>query len=299
MVIGLLLSTLAHGAPIDAQWDLAEGAEHRWVVATAIDFPGHIFVRANRNRDVRARHLGLQAVVDCVVGEEHRGASDVACTVEAASWTGMTFTTEAGRLQPVLEELEAKLTGATVDLRLTADGHLRGVEIDLTPVDGFINRRTRSTDQFLRMVVVRALAPLDLRIPEGGFPTTETWVDSSSLTVPMPVTWGSSASGHLVHRAIPHDDARVVVQTVGEATLVPGGFLEPGTLVLDATLEGFTVFDHDSGRVSEAVFTTTAEPTATSGPLARPYRVQNQVRALGPDEAITLPPTRELEPPQT
>lgn len=296
MVLMVLLHSPAVGAPIEASWALDDGAAHRWHVATAIDFPGHVFVRTDQNRDVRAHHLGLEAIVDCEVEASRRSASDLLCRIDDAAWTGMTFSSETGRLQEMLEELEAKLTGASVELRLGDDGQVRSVEVELTPVSRFSNRRTRETDAFVRMMVIRALAPLDLRIPEGGFPTTEPWVESTGLAIEMPVMWGSSARGRLLYHASAHDEARVLVETVGDATMVPGGFLMPGTLILDAGIRGFTVFDHGTGRVSEAVWTTRATPTATSGPLARPYRVQNKLRALAPAEVPTLPPTRELEP---
>ena len=226
-----------------------------------------------------------------------RGASDLACRIDDAAWTGMTFPSETGRLQPVLEELDAKLTGATVDLRLGDDGALRGVKVELVPASDFTNRRTRETDAFVRMMVIRALAPLDLQIPRGGFPTDEPWVESTSLAVEMPVTWGSSSRGRLVHRASAYDDTRVLVQTVGEATMVPGGFLQGGSLIFDADLRGYTVFDQEEGRISEAVWSTEATPTATSGPLARPYRVENRLRALAPEEVPVLPASEERMPP--
>lgn len=275
---------LVHAAPLEARWDLSEGTSHRWAVETHIDFPGHVLLQADRNANVRARSLGLEAVLDCTTRDGRGRRARLDCTIETASTSGATFPSDEARLQPVLEELSQKLTDATVQITLSETGQVRDVDLSPTPVSTFENRRTRETEALLRMLVVRALAPLDHQIPQDGFPTDRPWSNSSQLTAGLPVTHGSAGVSRIQHSAVPHDDTRILVRSSGYATVVPAGFQEPNGLVLKADIEGFTVFDTDAGRISEAVWSTVADPTPSSGPLARRYAATSRLRALDPDE---------------
>ena len=283
-------ASVASGEPIAAKWDLTEGTEHRWKVETRIAFPGHAWLVADRNEQVRVPHLSLQAVLDCTVAEAWNDRGRLACEISDAALMGKTFPGDHGRLQVVLDEVDAKLTGAPVGITMKDNGRITDIEVTPHRVSGFVNRRTRQTDQFLRMLVIRSIAPLDFKVPDAGFAVGESWMNDDTRIIDLPVYWGSMGDARLVHAAAPVDDARVLVRSEGRVTMRTGG------LFLKGDIEGYSVFDHERGTLTEAYWHTDSDATPTAGPFGRPYRSVSRIHALAPDEVVDLPETKEVLP---
>ncbi len=292
---------VADGArqPIEAQWDLSEGAHHRWALETEVVLPWFVRLFADRNIDVRARNVGLKMVLDCTAERPGKRAGYLVCTVEDAALTGATFPNERGRLQPVLEEMDAKLTGARADLVLRPDGHIRTIKLETKSISRFRNLRTRYMEEAIRTFFVRAVAAFDVKMPRQGV-TDESWPQFESTLMGLPTQKGTAGSGKLVHQADlsgSRTEGELYVASVGRATLVDGARLDNGSpYYLDTDLSGYTVFDVDGGRVDEAVWTMWGEPTASAGAFARPYASRVAVRALDPGQSIDLGPTEEWRP---
>lgn len=290
-----LADTAAESNP--TAWNLDEGAHHRWAIDTEVVIPGHSWVYADRNIDVRARNIGVQMVFDCIAGAPTKQAGILRCTVKDAAVTGATYPSERGRLQPILEEMDAKLTGATAEIVMRRNGRIRTVKLRSNRLVGFRNQRTRYMEEMLRILVVRAVAPFDLVIPREGIPE-EAWPQYESLLLQLPGMRGTAGSGKLVHNARSHDAERFVVSTFGEAMLIDGSLIDRNVpLYLRTQLTGFTVFDTRNGEVSEAVWTGYGEPTASAGLFAQAYATKTTLRSLDPGEEVELEPTREWSPP--
>lgn len=286
MLFAATLALASAAEPIPAQWDLEPGTQHRWHVQTEMNVPGHVWVFADKNLDVRAHNLGMQAVVDCTVGERRRRAVDVACVLTDVSLSGATYAYERGTLQPVLEEMDAKLTGAPLELVFGTDGRIRHVDIEPNELVGFSNRRLRFMDQWMRSFVMRAVAPLDLSIPDDGMPAGG-WPHEQALLVSLPQLTGTPGRVKMTHHAERYDAERALVRSGGRGVLRSGG------MTLDMTLDGHTVFDLEAGRVSEAAWTVHGRPSPSSGILVRDYKITHYLQALGSDDSVTLPPTIE------
>ncbi|MEZ4321033.1 MAG: hypothetical protein R3F61_26375 [Myxococcota bacterium] len=296
MNIGTLFVLATADAAVPVSWDLAAGAHHRWAVDTEVVLPGMMWLYSDRNRDVRARNVGIQWVFDCTASEPTRNVGVLDCTIEDASVTGATFPSERGRLQPVLEEMDAKLTGARVQLVMRPDGRVRTVKLEANELAGFRNRRTRYMEEALRTLMIRGLASFDVVMPRNGI-TDDEWVQFDSLLLTLPTQKGTAGSGRIVHKAQPHDATRVIVSSIGGGVLVDGGTMELGSpRYLDTQLTGYTVFDREAGHVSEALWTTYGEPTASAGVFAQAYAARTSLRALAPDESVELGPTYEWSP---
>jgi hypothetical protein len=282
--------------PVDARWDLREGAHHRWALETEIVLPWFVRLFADRNIDVRARNIGLKMVLDCTAEAPGKRAGYLRCTVEDAAFTGATFPNERGRLQPVLEEMDRKLTGATADLILRPNGHLRTVKLQTQRISPFRNQRTRYMEEAIRTFFVRAVAVFDIKMPRGGV-TDASWPQFESELMGLPTQKGTAGAGRLVHIADRTDPTQLYVSSVGRATLVDGAHLEVGSpYYLETDFTGYTVFDLESGRVDEAVWTTWGEPTASAGVFARPYANRVAARALEAGQTIDLGATEEWRP---
>jgi hypothetical protein len=284
-------------ASIPAAWDLHEHVRHRWVIESEVMLTHHLWLYADRNRDVRARGVGLQLVLDCTGQAPGARVGHLACTIDDASATGVTYPSERGRMQKVLEEMDAKLTGASLDLVMRPDGRLRTIRLVTTRLQLSQNQRTRSTDEALRTLVVRAVSAFDVDIPDAGFEEGG-WPQYESTLLTLPTLQGTAGGGELVHRASRWEGDRVLVATQGQAMLIEGSLLDEATpMFLDTRITGYTVFDLAAGRVAEARWETLGEPTASAGPTQRAYAARVSVRALTLDEEVRLAPTQEVVDP--
>jgi len=293
MIAGALLALGGAFAGVPASWDLDEGAHHRWVLETEIIYPNSVWLYADRNKDVRTRNLRLQMVLDCTAGIPARNTGYLDCVIEDVSLAGTSYRSERGMLQVVLDEMDLKLTGATVDLAIRPSGRLRSVKLEPNHATWSDNRRTRYMEELMRLLVVRAVAPFDLILPAEGL-GEYSWPQYESLILSLPSQSGTAGSGRIVHLARRYDGDRMLVSSVGKAMLVDGAGLNNNRAVYLATeATGFTVFDITSGRVDEAVWTVFGEPTASAGILARSYTNRTVLRALLPGEEVTLQPTEE------
>lgn len=298
MILLSMLTTTTLAAPeasesepeaIEVRWDLDVGSTHRWEVSSRVAYPGHRWLWADRNTEVRAPRLGFHAVVDCVVEEAFGARRALACTLEDVSFVGRARPTETGLLQPVLEEMDAKLTGAPVEFIMREDGRVTFFDVKPHQVSNFTNLRTRGFDQELRFLVAKALAPVDFRLP-SEMPIEEPWEHRFTQANQMAVPWGIQGRTALVHETRHLDDARVVIRSSGDISIPHGAGVQAGDV------GGWTVFDHDSGRLEEAVWSVRTEPSPNLGLLLDGYKSVTRLRVLEPDEVPTLPPTRELLP---
>lgn len=282
------LFTAAHAA-IPFHWDLQEGAHHRWVMESQVALPGHIWLYADQNVDVRVRSLRTQLVVDCTVTN---GGDTMVCVVEDAALSGETYASERGLLQPVLDEIDAKLTGARVELELRGDGRLRGTKVELLRLRPSTNRRTRHTAEMMRVLVQRTFAPLDLQIPRRGLEEGG-WPQYHSTSLQLLTLQGTAGGGKLVHHAQHWGEDRALVATAGRATLIDGATMARQPIPFDTTLTGHTVLDTRRGTLAEARWEIYGEPTASAG-VTVPYQATRiQIRALGAGEPVLLGATEE------
>lgn len=279
----------ASWAAIPFAWDLGESTRHRWVMESQVALPGHVWMYADRNIDVRVRSLRTQLVVDCGAGAT---PGVMLCEVEDASFAGQTYPNETGRLQPVLDELDAKLTGARVELEFRPDGRLRSTEVQLNELQPSRNRRTRHTAEMLRVFVQRTFAPFDLQVPRRGLEEGG-WPQYQATSMRLMSLKGTTGGGKLVHHAQHWGEDHALVATAGRATLVDGNTTDVRPIPFDTQLTGHTVLDTSRGTIEEARWEIYGTPTASAGINVRYHATRIQIRSLDPTEPVQLQATRE------
>lgn len=291
-MIALLLTTINANAGQAYALDTAPGRQHRWLTESEVMLPGHVWLYADQNVDVRARSLRTQLVLDCRARAEARLLH---CRVEQASLAGQTYPSERGLLAPVLDEMDAKLTGAEVAIELRRDGRIRTLEVDSQRIRGSSNRRTRYMREVLRSLVMRNLFPLDIQIPHSGLEAGG-WPQYDAAALDLLTLEGTAGAGRLVHHAEPWGEHRVMVATAGRATLADGATMDLKPVMFSTDLTGHTVLDTKAGTIVEARWEVHGQATASAGPNGWYHASRVQLRALTPDETLELSPTEEWAP---
>ena len=289
MLFSALLLVTSARAGIPFEWDVREGAQHRWVMESEIALPGHVWLYADQNIDVRARSLRVQLVLGCVA-DAVRGL--FRCGVEQASLAGETYPSEYGLLKPVLDELDEKLTGASVTFSLGRDGRLRSTTVALNDLRNGKNRRTRYTSEMVRMLVQRTLSPIDLQVPRGGLEEGG-WPQYHATSLQLVTLQGTAGGGRLVHHAQPWGEGLTMVATAGTATMMDGATIDLQPQMFATQITGHTVLDTARGTIAEARWEIYGEPTASTGVSGNYHASRIQIRALQPDEPVLLEPTEE------
>ncbi len=299
-LLALLVGGSALSAsPADAvRWGLAPDAT-RWYVESDVVLPQHLWFEADFNKQARVRTFQVRMVLDCSGVTPRAKATRLDCHIEDAALGGVTFTRERGKLQPVLEELDDKLTGATLQVVLTERGHVRAIRLKNAFVHDQRNRRINRMNEILRLVTARALAGFDLVMPREGNRSGDSWVQHTDLIFGAPSLSGVRGSVDEVHHAEWLDDGRVAIRTEGRGTSVPGPMSTVENIYL-GNVEADAVFDTQRGLLVERAWSMAVSPTPSS-PLAQgwqgiPYAQRGRIELLDAGEAVDVGETREWTP---
>lgn len=276
----------AADAPLAWDWSRS----HRYYIETHVALPTWVWLGTPFNRQARTTGFELRLVTTCGDAEVERSkVAEVNCPIEDVSLSARGLPQEEGLLQPILEELDAALTGSVVQLQIHADGRL--VNVDLEDALDRRNRRSGRINETLRLVVSRAFAGLDLVVPEGD---EDTWVQYRSWLMRAPSSAGSSGGLELVNRKIDQTGAYVLVQSAGRGLIVPNSEIDR----YDARMTSETWFDVATGRMTDRTWTVIAGPTASSfiaqGAAGYPYTQRGRLVALTEGQKWDVGESREL-----
>lgn len=217
-------------------------------------------------------------------------------TSRTPPWRGQTYASERGLLRPVLEEIDAKLTGATVRFGLREDGRLRSTKVRLNRLIPSTSRRMRHTAEIVRSLVQRTLSPLDLQIPRYGFEEGG-WPQYQATSLRLLTLEGTAGGGRLVHHGSVWGEGTALVATAGRATLIDGATADLVPQMFSTRVTGHTLYDLPAGRLSEARWEILGEPTASAGVGVGFHASRIQIRAVEIDEPVRLQPTVEWQGP--
>ena len=222
------------------------GEARRYRIETEVLVPSFMWFIADQNQQARVSAWQIGLVLNCGSAvpsgkkgwQVECGVDDVA--LRAAALPGDQATPDRPSvLQPVLNELDGKLTAAKVQIGLRKDGRITMVDIEGLERS---NRRIGQMNEILRQVISRAIAGLDLELPEGGV-STPSWTQRSSQLMVAPNQVGTFGGTETVHRvfqvidastdpATPPGQVTVVLQSTGRGVIAPmsGGSDSPQNL---------------------------------------------------------------------
>lgn len=279
------------------QWP-AEG--HRFLIGVRVSFPQAATLMAEKNDEFRTSELEIDLVTTCkpeVPGP--KSGFHVTCALDDVSLRAdPTSATNVDKIVPVLGELDDKLTGASVQLALDAQGHIK--TFDLEGVDKG-NERISDIQETARLLVARAFALLDFVLPKDGDDKGRPWRVSDSLATSFPSnvgTLGSVAIDSIVGSA---DGAMLTIKSTGKGVTQSGetsGSTGRPMYTWQMTFDGTATFDSGSGRLIERTYLVDGEPTPESaGSAAHPYLQHARLVALGANEKPELAASGTLPAP--
>lgn len=288
-----LTSAPAQAAPWTA------GEVQRFDVAVEVVLPRYMWFVANYNEQARVTAFRVRSVLACTPGEPRKRRIEVRCQIEDLALLGAPMPGEVGELQPVLEEMDAKLTGATVVLDTRHDGHIVNVGMDWASGDRR-HRRIREMEENLRLVMSRVVAGLDLQRPRGALEVGTVWGQRASLVTMAVSAVGTLGATELAHGVVEVAEGEARLRTTGTAMIAPADpYRDEPVDLFDTVIQGEAALDAD-GRLLWRKWEATGTPTPSSalaeGTKGLPYIQRGMLRALRGAQPVEVGISEELPP---
>jgi hypothetical protein len=312
---GLILASLAFGAPALAGLLPGPSAgmawkwtgERRYYVENELITPIVQMFYSERNYDIRVIGWQTRLVLRCASTHASGSRFDVDCVIDDVSLSAAAIGQDAAlkvrgddtktQLGVIVEEMDAKLTGATVQLQMKKNGRI--IDVDLEGVTKSL-LRTSVIQETLRQILGRAVAGFDVALPPHGNASSGQWAQRGSMLLAMPTQRGNSGGSETIHRVRAVDGDRVAFETQGKGVLSPDA---NDANLFDTRLAGSTVFDVADGSIVQRDWTVLGKATAGSAladgfAKSPPYGQRGWLQRLAPGEtAPAIPPSREVTAP--
>ncbi len=289
--------------------------DQRWHIESEVRFGTPFQLMADSNLESRLSNIQIRAVLDCdrdVKLSPRR--QEVRCVLEDISLVAMTTRPGVDDLR-VLQEADAAMTGAILELQVTADGGVPNVGME-----GFEPRseRDRRRVEQYRQLLSRIILPFHLGLPPTVADGVK-WYEYNSRLMSMPsdnVSGGSTKIAHFMDVF----DGHLLVQSTGEGMVSPevgwealgedgDGMAVEVTRPVDTyqtQLHGVSIFDIDTGIMSERIWAFGGELTASSPNILRALKYghrghlrllsEHDVPDIGTTHMARLPTTKGDEP---
>ncbi len=281
-------------------WKWGEGVERTWVIENEVQLPAYIWVMAEFNKEARLLAFATRMVVTCKEGRPYsKRATEVDCRIDDFAMKGAAVEGDRGLLLPILDEVDTRLTGATLQVILRHDGRVTNIALHGTPKS---NRRVNLMQETMRLILSRAIVGFDLHLPKNGAAPDGVWAEFGGMLMSAPTDRGSQGSAETAHLVERVDGDLAVIESAGRGMIVPA---EDGSVhrnFFDTRLEAVAVFDLKQGMLRERVWSAFGTPTASStitvGGAGIQYLQSGKIRALDPGAPRPdLGPNIEVLPP--
>jgi hypothetical protein len=298
------MAGLLPGPSTGVAW--AWSGERRYYLENEVVTPILQTFYSERNYDVRVIAWQTRLVLRC--GSTHATSSrfDLDCHVDDASLSAAALPADAAlkvsgdesktQLGVIADEMDGKLSGATVQLRMKKTGRI--IDVDLEGVSKSLERMAL-IQELLRQVVTRAVAGFDVGLPRSGNASAGAWPQYGSLLLMLPSRRGSGGGSEILHKVSAVDGPVVSFETRGKGVVAPEGDAN----LFDTRIEAFTRFDTADGSLVDTEWTALGKATAGSAlsdgfAHSPPYGQRGWLKRLAPGEtAPAMPPSREISAP--
>ena len=257
-----------------ARWD-----DTRWYIETDVIQPWATVLARDVNYEFQTQEFRIRAIFACE--KQHhlsRRRQEVACTIEdigmIANVADRSPTDKRlARAQLVLDEVDAKLTRAAMQLRVTDDGQVKGIDIEGIPTR---NRRQNRMQQTLTQLMSRLIVGYDLELQDDNQLHEGVWVEyNTGLLLLQTQAVGSNYVKHYLNKF----DDQIIVQSIGRGVSSTTGTRFDARF--DVHLDGVSIFDGDEGFLTERVWAIKGTSTPSGSFNTLEYVHHGQVRMLG------------------
>lgn len=201
-----------------ARWD-----DTRWLVATEIETPFPLTLAREKNGSFFTTGYQVRTILACSkswkLNNKHY---EVDCRLEdfgiqAAIADRYTEGREA-LAQSVLDEIDAKLTNAALQLQVSDDGRVTNVDLEGLDKD---SDREQMIYETLRQVLSRVVVGFDMKMQKLNQLNEGKWIEYHSALMSMPLPSGSTAtraSSTLIHY-LNRYKGQILVQSIGKGMI--------------------------------------------------------------------------------
>lgn len=309
-LLSLFLPTAAHAEEVDeaveeivvwgdlfARWD-----DTRWLITTELALPYAFQFLKDENLGFPSREFQFRTVIRCnKQWRLGRHRYEVDCVIEDF---GMQAALDYDRVKPgditdataVLEEIDAKLTNAAIQLQVADDGRVTNLSLEGVPAS---NRRQSEMQETLRQVLSRLVVGFNLKLQEYNQLNEGKWheYNSTLMSLPMPPGIGGAPGSSLVVHYLNRYKGHILVQSIGKGVvqipLVESGGGQAGqNLTFETDLIGVSLFDPDNGFMMERVWALDGRPTSSNFFDQGRYFHAGKLTMLGTEDRPDVGPTR-------
>lgn len=273
-----------------ARWN-----DTRWMVTTELALPYAFSFMKDENLGFPSREFQYRTVVRCnKQWRLGRHKYEVDCVIEdfamqAAIDRERIKAEDIEDASAVLHEIDAKLTGAALQLQVADDGRVTDLSLVGVPNS---NRRQSEIEETLRQVLSRVVVGFNLKLQEYNQLHEGKWQEYNStlMTLPMPPGIGGAPGSSLVVHYLNRYKGHVLVQSIGKGVVqIPVG---SQSLTFENDLIGVSIFDEDDGFMIERVWALQGVPTASNIFDQGTYFHAGKLYMLGTEDKPDCGPTR-------
>lgn len=293
-----------------ARWDGT-----RWFIKTEIGLPYSLAFYADQNwefwttafqirtilacdRDMKLSKQKMQ--VHCTIEDfaiQATDASDMKTKLEqkvadkradkrvAEGKSAVTESKETRRshIQSILDEIDTKLSGASLQLQVSSMGRVTNIDLEGVAKDSAREAQMYAT---LRSVLTRVIVGFDMKLQNHDFLEQGFWVEYSSALMSIPSPDETSVgSSMLIHR-LSRIDGNMIAESRGKGLI---SIYDDQTFT--TSFAGVAVYDEDSAYMTERVWVLKGMPTANTW-MDLPYWHAGRILQLDPDQKPSVGPTQ-------
>lgn len=241
--LGLSVSGAADAQTLEYNWIPGESLQYR--VQAYVKAPRILRFYASENLDARVVELTIGMELDCIPEEPGRRTQDWGCSIHRVQLGGLAFEGEQDKLNSIFAEYTEILSEADVQLEWTKQGRIKTVDLE-----GFSKRNDREQIryEYLRLLVQRAVAALEVELPKSGDASKKWRQKGSPLALRLPTRFGTAGGVRLEHEVTVDNGPQVSIQSVGRGTVSSGQSIDAGVdNAVSLSSLGSALFDVEAG----------------------------------------------------
>lgn len=260
LLLALLPTANAQGA-LAWQWPVGQQVNYTAELDMTAGFG--MFFQAAENHQARAGQIEIKLALACTASEPTKRLQEIGCEIHDAALKGTAVEGEQDQLDIVLAEWERNLEQGGIQLEVSPTGRVRFLDLEGMPKD---TSREADILEFQRLLVTRALAPLEVELPKDGLMPTKPWKQKGSpLALRLPEPSGTAGGMNMNHEIMGTDGTVIEIMTTGQATTMSGADAESDShSPVSLLLSGLAHFDTETGMLVDNTQVLSGDWTASA-----------------------------------
>ena len=162
---------------------------------------------------------------------------------------------------------------------VTRQGRVKLVDLENIPRD---TEREKLMHEYLRLLVQRAFAALELELPRGGESDAGAWRQRGSpMSMRLPTRYGTAGGVLLEHEAVGITNGFMEIRSLGRGIVTPGSALESGSdQAVNLNVTGTALFNIEDGVLERNEVQTIGALTTSSSLAGSGFYINQLLLAM-------------------